>query len=125
MFSGHTVLWSILSCAYVQYCKSRTDKIIGVLGTVIGVFVLLACKAHYSIGNLVIQSILTISDIAVGAYVGDTSWIIYHYYIKNATTESTRNMNKLVWYFEEPLLSARDWGRLPSTIDGIIPNETE
>jgi hypothetical protein len=50
MFSGHTVLWAILSCGYVQYCKSRTEQLVGILGTVIGSLILIAARAHYSIG---------------------------------------------------------------------------
>jgi hypothetical protein len=70
-FSGHTALWVILSLCYLRYENSRWMKLVGVFGTLIGMMVLVASKAHYTV------------DVVVGAWVSSTWWLSYYIITKN------------------------------------------
>ena len=56
-------------------------KGIGVLGTLAGMIILVASRAHYTI------------DVAVGAFVAVTLWLSYYVYTKNLQLPDFRNNN--------------------------------
>lgn len=70
-FSGHTALWVILTLCYLRYENSKWMKALGIVGTFIGMLVLVASKAHYTI------------DVVVGAWVSSSWWLGYYLLTKN------------------------------------------
>jgi hypothetical protein len=93
MYSGHTALWVILTCCWLKYGTSLWDRIIGVLGTLIGMVILVAARSHYTL------------DVAVGAVMGSMIWLSYYTFTRNVVWPDYRT-NSFFWFFEEHL--ARD-----------------
>lgn len=104
MFSGHTVVITILNFAVTEYTPKRFYWIqtVSWITNIFGVFFILAAHEHYSI------------DVFIAFYITSRLFLYYH---TLAAISRKPSMSSTVWF---PLFSYFE-----SNIDGPLPNEYE
>ncbi|KAK2173725.1 hypothetical protein NP493_851g00026 [Ridgeia piscesae] len=107
MFSGHTVIVTMLNFFNTEYIPHRLHyiHIASWVMNMFSIFFILAAHEHYSI------------DVFIGFYITSRLFLYYHSLANNRVLKQPDHMRTRIWF---PMFSFFE-----SSIDGVVPNEYE